>query len=111
MPKKTQNQVQLIGYVGNDPTLQVLTNGNKKVRLRIATDHAVKNEKGELDYIATWHTIIAWDEVADTVVNNFSKGSHILVEGPIIYRTYDNKQGITCHVTEIYARHCLNLDR
>jgi single-strand DNA-binding protein len=106
---KTQNKVQLIGYAGDDPELRTLPSGTKKAYMRIATH--VKSKEKEDEWIPTWHNIVAWDEHAQRLADNFSKGSHMMVEGALYYRSYQDKTGQTMHVTEINTSHFLNLDR
>jgi single-strand DNA-binding protein len=55
--------------------------------------------------------VVAWDKVAAYAENNFVKGSRILVDGQIIYRTYPDRQGHLRYVTEIKANSLQNLDR
>jgi len=105
------NSVQLIGYVGNNLTEKTTTSGDKKISLRVATHHANKDKEGKVNYSSTWHDVIAWDEVAEYASRNFVKGSHILVQGSIIYRTYPDQHGHTRYVTEIKAASLKNLDR
>ena len=108
---KTQNKVQLIGYAGKDPVISTASNGSKLARIRIATDRFFKDEKGNGIKKTAWHNIMAWEKKADFAENNFLKGSHILVEGYIIYRTYKDKSGVTRNTTEIKAERLMNLDR
>jgi single-strand DNA-binding protein len=108
---KTQNKVQLIGYVGNDPKITTASNGSKLARMRIATDRFFKDENSNAVKKTAWHNILAWEKQADFAENNFLKGSHILVEGFIIYRNYKDKSGVTKNITEIKAERLMNLDR
>ncbi len=108
---KTQNKVQLIGYVGNDPTVTTASNGSKRARLRVATDAFFRNQKGESVKKTSWHTIVAWDKKAEYAENNFLKGSHILIDGHIKYRSYKNEKGEPRHISEIIAELLMNLDR
>ncbi len=108
---KTENSVQLIGYVGNDPALKKAYNGSPFTRLSIATDYFRRAKDGTVIKKTTWHDIIAWDHLAETILNNFSKGSHILVRGENRQRTYTDKLGIHRRVTEVRANYTLNLDR
>ncbi len=110
---KDKNSVQLIGYVGSDPSIKKFLNGNKLARMRIATHSPIKrkNNDEEQNYITDWHTVVAWAECAVFAERNFLKGSHILVDGYIIYRSYKNKIGNKITVTEIVAKTLLNLDR
>lgn len=110
---KDRNQIQLIGYLGTDPQVKQYANGNKRVRIMLAT-HAPrhrKTEEEELTYRTTWHTIVAWNKAAEFAAGNFLKGSHILVDGKLIYRCYENKFGVTKYLTEIIAHSLINLDR
>ena len=45
--KNIRNKVQLIGNVGNDPQLETTKNGNKYVKLSIATNNTYTNKEVE----------------------------------------------------------------
>ena len=110
---KDRNQIQLIGYVGTDPHVKEFSNGNKRARIMVAT-HAPNHRKTEADpvtYSTTWHTVVAWEKTAEFAANNFLKGSHILIDGKVIYRSFENKFGMKQTVTEILAHSLINLDR
>lgn len=107
---KTQNKVQLIGYVGKDPVISRKDKG-KLAKICLATDTFFKDKRGKSIKITTWHEVVAWGKKADEVENNFIKGSHMLVEGQIIYRTYPDLAGHLRYVTEIKAQTLMNLDR
>ena len=105
------NRVQLIGYVGKDLATSLAENGNKRIGIRVATHYSTKNEKGENLFHAVWHDVVAWDSTAEFAARNFVKGSKIMVEGAITYRTYPDHSGHIRYVTEITAHHLMNLDR
>ncbi len=109
--QKTQNQVQLVGYLGLDPISKKARNGSSLTRMRMATDFFRRDEHGTLFKKTTWHDILAWDSLAESIPNNFIKGSHVMIQGSIVHRTYKNDSGDTRHVTEIRATQILNLDR
>jgi Single-strand binding protein family len=69
------------------------------------------HKNGERKWITIWHDVIAWDKTADYAERNFVKGSKILVEGELTYRTYADQQGHTRYLTQITAKNLLNLDR
>jgi len=106
-----RNQVLLIGYTGADPICEKSNNGSKKVRIRMATHHPRTNEKGERKYLTVWHNVIAWDNKAEYAERSFVKGSKILVDGSIVYRTYLDQTGHRRYVTDIVAHSLINLDR
>lgn len=110
---KDKNSVQLIGYVGADLSIKNFLNGNKLARMRIATHTPIKKktEEEKQTYATDWHTVVAWSECAAFAERNFLKGSHILVEGRLVYRSYEDKKGLKREVTEIVAQTLTNLDR
>ncbi|MES2328573.1 MAG: single-stranded DNA-binding protein [Bacteroidota bacterium] len=108
---KTQNKVQLIGYLGLDPVIIKLPSGTTKARLRLATDKFRRDQSGNVQRKVTWHDVIAWDKLAETIENQYITGSHILVEGEIIHRSYEDKMGQTHFVSEVKAFSIMNLDR
>jgi single-strand DNA-binding protein len=110
---KERNVIQLIGYVGDEPAVKKFNNGNQVARIRVATHAPVKTEGNEQNpkFSTTWHTVVAWAESAVYAANNFIKGSRIMVDGKLIYRTYLDKTGHTRFITEIIAYSLTNLDR
>ena len=105
------NHIQLIGYVGSDLSPSRTSNGNKRINIRVATHYPVKNNQGETNWQTAWHDVIAWDHTADYAGRSFVKGSKILVEGSIQYRSYPDKSGHIRYITQIKADSLMNLDR
>lgn len=105
------NRVTLIGYVGQHLLCKTLGNGHKRVSIRVATHFAQKNEQGVRVYHTAWHDVVAWNGTADYAEQNFVKGSKIMIDGSIEYRTYPDKAGHTRYYTQIKASSLLNLDR
>jgi single-strand DNA-binding protein len=111
---KTMNKTQLIGYLGNDPEIKEFPTGAMLARFSVATHTKIKNptKDGPPLFRTTWHTVKIWGrEKIEKIINQFVKGSHVLVEGQLKYRTYKSNQGETRHVAEIKAFNILNLDR
>lgn len=110
---KERNLVQLIGYVGAEPTSKKFKNGNQVVKIMIATHEPKRKKTGEekTGYSTCWHTIVAWGKTAAYALNNFITGSRIMIDGKLVYRTYSDKDGHTRYITEIVAYSLINLDR
>jgi len=109
---KSLNKVQLIGYLGKDPQVKELPNGNMLAIIRMATDQWLHQKEGGSKKHADWHTVKVWGtERVQKLRNYLIKGSHILVDGRIIYRTYSDRYGHTRYVTEIRANYLVDLDR
>ena len=49
----------------------------------------------------TWHNIVAWNGLADIACKFLKKGNEVAVEGRIVYRSYEDKKGVTKYITEI----------
>lgn len=105
------NQVKLIGYVGKDLSCKKLENGSKRVGMRIATHFQTKNNGGEKLWQTVWHDVVAWDKTAEYAERSFVKGSKIMVDGSIAYRTYPDNTGHIRYLTVITAHSLMNLDR
>jgi single-strand DNA-binding protein len=106
-----KNSVQLIGHLGNDVRLTTFDSGAKKAEVSLATTQAYKNAKGELIKDTQWHNIIAWGKTADRMVSSLKKGSHIIIQGAIQYRTYNDKNGIERQRTEVATDSFMVVDK
>jgi len=104
------NRVQLIGRLGQDPEMKTLESGKKVSRFTLATDESYKNSEGQKVNETTWHNIIAWNGLAELTEKHLKKGKKIALEGRIVYRSYEDKNGVTKYITEIYINDFLFLD-
>ena len=96
-----KNRVILIGRLGRDPETKTIDNGKKVTHFTLATDDSYKNAEGQRISEATWHNITAWNGLADIADRFLKKGREVAVEGRIVYRSYEDKKGITKNTTEI----------
>ena len=95
------NRVTLYGNVGKDPNVTNLESGKKVAKFSLATNKTYSNNSGEKITETQWHNIILWGKIAETAEKYIKKGSSIILEGEISYRSYDNKDNVTIHITEI----------
>lgn len=105
-----RNRVQLIGRLGQDPEVKELDNGRKLVRMSIATNEEYMNN-GEKVKQTTWHNLVAWGKLAEICGKYLEKGSEIAVEGKLIYRQWEDKEGVKRNTTEIHLNEMLMLDK
>lgn len=89
------NRVQLIGYVGQGLCLTQLKNGTKRVAIRVSTHYKRKNRQDEKAWQTVWHDVVAWNTIAEYADRSFVKGSRIMVDGSITYRTYPIRKAIS----------------
>ena len=104
-----KNKVQLIGNVGQDPIITNLESGKKVVRLSLATNESYKNSNGEKQTDTNWHNLVAWGKTAEIIEKYVGKGKEIAIEGKLTSRSYDDKEGVKRHVTEVLISEILLL--
>jgi single-strand DNA-binding protein len=98
-----RNRVQLIGNIGHDPEIKTLDSGKKVAKFTLATNENFKSADGTKTEETIWHSIIAWNGLAELSSKFLKKGKQVCIEGRISYRTYTDKNGVTKNVTEIIA--------
>jgi single-strand DNA-binding protein len=96
------NKVMLIGNVGKDPEVRSFEN-TKKANFSLATTESYKNKNGEKVTNTEWHNIVVWRGLADVAEKWVKKGTQLYVEGKIVNRSYDDKDGQKKYITEIVA--------
>jgi single-strand DNA-binding protein len=102
-----RNKVQLIGNLGASPEIKTLEGGKKMARFSIATNESYRNAKGEKVVETQWHNLIAWGKVAEIAEKYLTKGKEVVVEGKLITRSYNDKQGAKKSITEIEVHELL----
>lgn len=98
------NQAQIIGYLGKDPEIRYMPNGNAVASFSVATTEKWKDKvTGEAREQTEWHRISAFDKLAEIIGKYLKKGSLVYVCGKIKTRKYTDKDGIEKYATEIHA--------
>lgn len=98
-----RNKVQLIGRLGQDPEMKTLDSGKKVAHFNLATNESYKSADGTKTEETTWHSIVAWNGLAELSSKFLKKGREVCIEGRISYRSYTDKNGVPKSVTEIVA--------
>jgi single-strand DNA-binding protein len=106
-----RNKVQLIGNLGQDPEIVNLDNGGKLAKFSVATNEIYKNSKGEKVTDTQWHNVVAWGKTAEIVENYLTKGNEVAVEGKLVHRSYENKEGEKRYITEIKCNELVMLGK
>ena len=104
-----KNHVQLIGNVGQEPTIMNLESGKKVARFSLATNEYYKDAKGEKQTDTNWHTVVAWGKTAEIVEKYFVKGKEVGISGKLKTRSYTNDDNEQRYVTEVVADEILLL--
>lgn len=106
-----KNKVQLIGNLGNNPEVKTLDGGKKMAKFSVATNETYRNSKGEKVVETQWHNLIAWGKVAEIAEKYLHKGSEVALEGKLINRSYNDKDGNKKYVTEVQVNELLLLGK
>lgn len=106
-----RNKVQLIGNLGNDPEIITMENGNKLAKFAVATNESYKNGDGEKVTDTQWHNIVAWGKMAEIAENYLVKGKEVIIEGKLMSRAYETKEGEKRYITEIKCNELLMLGK
>ena len=87
------NRVILIGYLGADPETRHMQNGKAVTNFRIATSESWRDKQtGDQQERTEWHSIVAFDKLAEIVAEYARKGSQVYVEG----RSEERRVGKEC---------------
>jgi single-strand DNA-binding protein len=87
------NKVTLVGNLGKDPELKMLSGDNAVCKLRIATSRTWFDKKKEEKVEETeWHDIEVWGKAAEACGKYLTKGRQVLVEGRIKTDTWEDKE-------------------
>ena len=104
-----KNKVQLIGNLGGVPEIKNTENEKKLAKFSIATNESYRNADGEKITTTIWHSCIAWGKVAEIAEKYLSKGSEVAIEGKLVSRFYEDKEGVKKYVTEVQINEILLL--
>lgn len=91
--KGTVNRVELIGWLGNDPSQRFLTSGVGVCDFDIATKRfGGRSDDGERTFETEWTTIEAWEALGDVCHSRLHKGSRVRVIGSLRTRTWEDRE-------------------
>ncbi|MGE4241316.1 single-stranded DNA-binding protein [Ramlibacter sp.] len=98
------NKVILVGNCGRDPEIRYLPSGQAVANVSVATTSKRKDRNsGEMVEETQWHRVTFFDRLAEIVGEYVKKGSPIYIEGRLVYRKYNDKDGIEKQATDIIA--------
>ena len=110
--KLSTNEVTLIGFVGGDAQAKETKNHNKYAVVSIATTESWKDKNGDWQKRSTWHRLVGWGAIGDSMVRNLAKGAFIQVRGSIRNFEMPAKDGQGKRtLTEILVTGFAKLDR
>lgn len=98
------NKVIIVGFLGNDPEIRTMPNGDAVANISVATSESWTDKNtGEKKTQTEWHRIIFFRRQAEVVSQYLSKGSQVYAEGKLKTRKWQDQNGQDRYVTEIYG--------
>ena len=104
-----KNRVQLIGNLGSKPDIKKTENGKKLAQFSVATSENFRNSKGEAIKETQWHRAVAWGKVAEVAEKFLDKGKAVAIEGKLVSRSYNDKEGNKKYISEVQVNEILLL--
>ncbi len=97
------NKVLLIGNLGKDPDIRVTPDGTQVATFTLATNEQWNDKNGNRQEHTEWHTVVAWNKLAELSKRYLSKGRQVYVEGRLRTREWNDKEGNKRRTTEVIA--------
>lgn len=95
------NKAILVGRIGKDPDVKFTASGDAVTNLSLATDEVWKDKDGQRQQKTEWHKLVAFRKQAEIMGQYCTKGKLIYVEGKIVTRSWEDKDGVKRYSTEI----------
>ena len=89
------NRVILVGNLTRDPEIRYTQSGKGVTKFTLAVNNPRNKEE------TTFVDIVAWDRLGETCNTYLKKGMNTLVEGRLVIRSYDDKDGNKRKATEV----------
>ena len=97
------NKILLIGHLGKDPEIRYTPDGSPVATFSLATSESWTDKNGSRQEHTEWHTIVAWNKLADLCKRFLSKGRQVYIEGRIRSRDWTDRDGNKRRSTEVIA--------
>ena len=97
------NRVILIGRLAADPESRTTAGGQSVASMRIVTNRVWKDQSGQKQEQAEFHSITLWGRLAQIATQYLKKGGLVMVEGRLQTRSWTGQDNVKKYRTEIVA--------
>jgi len=97
------NKILLIGNLGKDPEVRFTPDGTPVATFSLATSENWTDKSGQRQEHTEWHTVVAWNKLADLAKRYLVKGRQVYIEGRLRTREWNDKEGNKRRTTEVIA--------
>jgi single-strand DNA-binding protein len=97
------NKIIIVGYLGRDPELRYTPDGTPVCDFSVATTERRKDKSGEPQDVTTWFRVTVWRRQAELAGQYLTKGKQVYIEGRLIQREYQDRDGNTRYNLDVTA--------
>lgn len=98
------NKVIIVGFLGSNPEMRSMPNGDAVTNVSIATSETwIDKNSGEKKEKTEWHRVIFFRRQAEIAAQYLKKGSLVYIEGQISTRKWQDENGQDHYTTEIFG--------
>lgn len=97
------NKVFLMGNLTRDPELRYIPGGVAVTTFSLAVGYNYKTQTGEQKEEVCFVRVVVWGKQAESCSQYLSKGRPVFVEGRLIYRSWEDKDGNKKNTLEVRA--------
>ena len=96
------NKVIIVGFLGNDPEIRTIPNGEQVANITVATSESWTDKNtGERREVTEWHRIVFYRKLAEICGQYLKKGAQVYIEGRLRTRKWQDQNGQDRYTTEI----------
>ena len=88
---QSNNNINLVGYVGQKPILRRFDNGGCLTEISLATSTTYRDRQGQKQSKTQWHKVVAYNKSAEALERYLDKGSLLSVNGTLEYDKWTDK--------------------
>lgn len=96
------NRCEIIGYLGRDPEMRYTSTGSAMTTFSVGVSN-VWTKDGDRHEKTEWFQVVCWNQLAEVMGANLTKGRQVFVEGRMETRSWD-QDGQKRYRTELVAR-------
>ncbi len=105
------NKVIISGNLVRDPDTRILENGTHLAKMSIANNQRYRDRNGEWQEKTCYVNVITWRKTAELVSEFCRKGSPVLIEGELVFNSWEDRDGNKRNQLEVNARRIQFLEK